>query len=168
MTDPPNDTPYPAAPEINRRIGVPRWRMVGLLLVPVVPLLAIAGVFGESWARAAADGPNVSVQVEYPSRFRYKMLNSVAVSIRNQSARAIDTITVRVDSSYALRFSTVVFTPAAERAYEVPLTDIAPGETRLVVIELQGERYGRHTGGLHIESTNGDTLAIPLSTLVFP
>jgi hypothetical protein len=96
------------------------------------------------------------------------MLNSINTSVTNRSTRPIDTITVRLDSSYALRFSTVVFTPAAERAFEVPLTDVAPGETRLVVMEIQGERYGRHRGRLHIETPNGDTLAIPISTMIFP
>ena len=163
-----DDPPFPQAPEIERRIRIPRWRAIGVLVILAVPAMALAGVFGESWDRAAATGPNVAVQVEFPTRYRYKMLNSINTSITNRSARPIDTITVRLDSSYALRFSTVVFTPAAERAYEVPLTDVAPGETRLVVIEIQGERYGRHRGRMHIQSTNGDTLAIPISTVIFP
>jgi hypothetical protein len=163
-----NEKPFPPAPEIDRRVALPRGRAIGMLLILVVPVLALAGVFGESWERAAAESPNVSAQVEFPSRFRYKMLNSITASVTNRSARPIDTIVVRLDSSYALRFSTVVFTPAAERAYVARLTDVPPGETRLIVIEIQGERYGRHTGRLHIESTNGDTLAIPIQTVIFP
>jgi hypothetical protein len=163
-----DDPPFPQAPEIERRIRIPQWRALGVLVILAVPAMALAGVFGESRDRATSTGPNVSVQVEFPTRYRYKMLNSINTSITNRSARPIDTTTVRLDSSYALRFSTVVFTPAAERAYEVPLTDIAPGETRLVVMELQGERYGRHRGRLHIQTTNGDTLAIPISTVIFP
>lgn len=163
-----HDPPYAEAPEIDRRIGIPVWRVAGMLVVLTVPVLAIGGVFGESWDRATADGPNVSVRVEFPTRFRYKMLNSITAHITNRSARPIDTISVRLDSSYALRFSTVVFTPAAERAYEVPLTDVAPGETRLLVAELQGERYGRHTGRLRVASTSGDTISVPVHTLIFP
>lgn len=163
-----DDPPFPEAPEIERRVGIPRSRAIGLVVILAVPVLALAGVFGESWDRVAADGPNVSARIEFPTRFRYKMLNSITASVTNRSARPIDTIVVRLDSSYALRFSTVVFTPAAERAYEAPLTDVPPGETRLMVIEIQGERYGRHTGRLHIESTNGDTLAIPIQTVIFP
>lgn len=163
-----HDPPYPRAPEIDRRIGIPPWRLAGILLVLAVPTLAVAGVFGESWDHAGADGPNVSVRMEFPSRFRYKMLNSITAHITNRSAQPIDTISVRLDSSYALRFSTVVFTPSAERAYEVPLTDVAPGETRLVVVEIQGERYGRHTGRLRVASTSGDTISLPVHTVIFP
>jgi hypothetical protein len=55
-----------------------------------------------------------------------------------------------------------------QQAYTVPLTAVASGESRLVVIELQGERYGRHAGALHVESTSGDTLEVRVHTLIFP
>lgn len=158
----------PEPPEVDRRIRIPPHRAVGLALIALVPVLALIGLFGERWSTSDIAGGAVAVQVEYPTRYHYKMLNSITATVTNRSARPIDTVVVRLDSAYALRFSTVVFTPAAERAYAVPLTDVAPGEARLVVIELQGERYGRHTGSLRFESTTGDTLAVPLRTVIFP
>jgi hypothetical protein len=142
--------------------------VAGLAVIVLVPALAVAGVFGESWEQSAAESPNLSVRIEFPSRFRYKVLQSLTASITNRSAHAIDTIHVRLDSSYALRFSAVTLTPPAERVYEVALRHVAPGETRQVVIEVRGERYGRHAGRLRISSTSGDTLAIPVHSVVFP
>jgi hypothetical protein len=166
--EPENKQPFPSAPEIERRVRVPLFRGIGMGLILLIPALAIAGVFGESWDTAAARGPNVSVRMEFPSRYRYKMLNSLTLAIENTSERRIDTVTVRLDTAYVLRFSTVVITPAPEQVYVVPLTDVAPGEIRLVVVELQGERYGRHSGQVHVETTSGDTLALPVHTLIYP
>jgi hypothetical protein len=166
--EPRNKQPYPSAPEIERRVRVPLFRGIGMVLILLVPALAIAGVFGESRDTAAARGPNVSVRMEFPSRYRYRMLNTLTLAVENTSERKIDTVTVRLDTAYVLRFSTVVITPAPEQAFLVPLTDVAPGEIRLVVMELQGERYGRHSGQVHVETTSGDTLALPVHTLIYP
>lgn len=165
---PPNEPSLPEAPEIDRRLRIPMFRAAGLAVIALVPVLAVIGVFGERWSSESGARGAVAVEVEYPTRYRYKMLNSIAATVTNRSAARIDTITVRLDTSYALRFSTVVFTPPAEEAYAVPLTRIDVGESRLVVIELQAERYGRHAGRLHFESTSGDTLAIPVHTMIFP
>ena len=166
--EPENKQPFPSAPDIGRRVSVPLFRGIGMGLILLVPALAIAGVFGESWDTAAARGPNVSVQMEFPSRYRYKMLNSITLAVANTSNRKIDTVTVSLDTAYALRFSTVVITPAPEQAYVVPLTDVAPGEIRLVVVELQGDYYGRHSGQVRVETTSGDTIALPVHTLIYP
>ena len=164
----PRPPSLPEPPKVDRRIRIPAHRAVGLALIALVPVLAVLGVFGERRNTADAAAGAVAVQVEYPTRYRYEMLNSITATVTNRSARLIDTVVVRLDSAYTLRFSAVVFTPAAERAFAVPLTDLAPGETRLVEIELQGERYGRHSGDLHFESTTGDTLVVPLRTVIFP
>lgn len=163
-----DEHPFPAAPEIDRRMRVPLSRAIGVGLIFLVPALALAGVFGESRKTAAATGPNVSVRMEFPSRYRYRMLNSLTIAVENTSARMIDTVTVRLDTAYLLRFSPVVIVPAPEQAYVVPLADVAPGEVRLVVAEFQGKRYGRHTGQVRVESTSGDTLALPVHTLIYP
>jgi hypothetical protein len=158
----------PEAPEIDRRIAIPAFRAAGLAVIVLVPVLALFGVFGERYASTAAEAGAIAVQVEFPSRFRYEMLNSITAAVTNRSGRVIDTVTVRLDSAYALRFSRADFTPSATEAYGVPLTSIAPGESRLVVVTLDAERYGRHRGGLHVESTTGDTIVIPIHTSIFP
>jgi len=167
-TPPSSGASLPDAPEIDRRIRIPAFRAIGMAVIALFPVLAVAGVFGESWNTTTAHGATIVVDVEFPTRYRYKMLNSITATITNRFPRTIDTVTVRLDTAYALRFSTVVFTPSAQDAYSVPLTALASGESRLVVIELQGERYGRHAGRLRVESTSGDTLAVRVHSLIFP
>lgn len=162
------EPPFPNAPDIERRVSLPRWRALGMGLILMVPVLAIAGVFGDTAQSVTRRGPNVEVAVEIPTRFRYEMLKYITISLTNASATRLDTIRVSVDTAYLDRFSGVVFTPSAEQAYMVPVTDVAPGESRQVRIEIQGNSYGRHTGTLHIESTAGDTLTVPLHTIIFP
>jgi hypothetical protein len=158
----------PEAPEIDRRIAIPPFRAAALAVIVLVPALAILGVFGERATTGAAASGAIAVQIEFPSRARYRTLEVITATVANRSNGDIDTVTVRIDTAYALRFSAVTFTPPATEAYGVKLTSLGPGESRLVVIELRGERYGHHRGALHVESTSGDTVAVAVHTWTFP
>jgi hypothetical protein len=149
-------------------VQLPTVRAIGMALVALVPLLALAGVFGERRTTETVDGRDITVRAAFPTRLTYEMLENIAISVHNRSARRIDTVTVRLDSSYTLRFSGVTFIPDVDEAYAVRLPDVMPGESRLVAVEIQGQRYGRHTGPLHIETTSGDSVSISLHTLVLP
>jgi hypothetical protein len=160
----------PPPPEVPRHVRFHRYQWVGLTLLAVLPLLAIAGVFGETWRVESASGAGLEVSTRYPDRYRYKQLTSVEVWLTNTSAAVLDTVTVALDTALANRFSTVRALPAFADPYETEVTNVAPGETRLVVIELQSERYGRHEGDLVVRGppTLPDTLVLPLSILIFP
>lgn len=147
---------------------LPIFRAVGMVLVALAPLLALFGVFGERRTTESVDGRDISVRATFPTRLKYEMLQNIAITVRSRSARRIDTVTVRLDTAYVLRFSGVTFTPDVDEAYAVRLPELMPGESRLVAVEIQGQRYGRHTGPLHIETTSGDTISMSLHTLVLP
>ena len=164
MTDP----RLPEPPELHQTrliLGTAQW--IGLPLILLVVILAAAGAFGERWERARMTGSGIDARVEYPSRFRYKMINSVVIDVRNTSRAAIDTIRVRVDTAYLARFSTLMFVPSAEHVYEIPLVDVRPGETRRATIEIQAEQYGRHEGRLSI-AAGPDSISTMLRTTIFP
>lgn len=156
----------PGPPEAPRHVRLYRFQWIGLPLLAIVPILALAGAFGESWRVEEATSASLDATVHYPSRYRYKQLNSIEVWVTNRGAAAVDTLTVALDSALANRFSTVRAIPSFREPWEVELTDVLPGETRLVVIELQGERYGRHVGDLELMGL--DTVAVPLSIRIFP
>lgn len=156
----------PAPPDAPRRLRLYRYQWVGVAFLLVLPALAVAGVFGESFRTATASGPGARLEVTYPHRFRYKQLNSIEARVRNTSGARVDTLRLVLDSAFASRFSTVRAIPAFERPWEVALTDVAPGETRLVVVEIQGEHYGRHEGSFRLAGT--DTVGVPLSVRIFP
>lgn len=162
------ESALPDPPSIDRRVQLPLFRAIGMALVALVPLLALAGVFGERRTTETVDGRDITVRAAFPTRLKYEMLQSIAITVHNRSERSIDTVTVRLDSAYVLRFSGVTFIPDVDQAYAVRLAGVMPGESRLVAVEIQGQRYGRHAGPLHVETTSGDSLSIPLHTLVLP
>lgn len=163
-----DESPLPQPPEIRRRVQLPLFRGIGMAIVVTVPVLALLGVFGDRRTTLSANGSNLVAHVAYPERLRFEVLQHIAITIENRSSQPIDTVTVRLDTAYVLRFSGVSFTPSADEAFVIRLARVMPGESRMVLGEVQGQRYGRHAGSVRIEATSGDTLSIPLRTLVLP
>ncbi len=162
----PEPTPPPDA---ERHVRLYRFQWVGVFLLAVFPVLGALGYFGETWADTRAEDGGLAASIRYPDRFRYKELNSLTLQIRNAGESVVDTLTIAQDTALANRFSTVHAIPSFTRAYEVELTAVQPGETRLVVVELQAEEYGRHEGPLTITANGSRTpLRVPLSIVVFP
>lgn len=157
----------PDAPSIERGISIARYQVIGLALLAMLPLLALAGSFGDRWDSRNAAAGSLDVSLRYPTVFRYKTINSFAVHVTNRGTTALDTVTVALDTTYASGFSTVTAVPPFSGSFEVDLVDLPPGQTKLVRIEIQGERYWRHAGEL-TASSGPDTVRVPVSTFVFP
>lgn len=151
-----------------RRIRLHRFQWVGLALLLVPPALALAGALGESWRAELASSGSLAAAIRYPSRFRYKQLNQIEVQLRNLGTGMLDTVWVSLDTALTSRFSTVRSIPPFDRPFRIPLTQLEPASTRLVLVEIQAERYGSHTGTLTVTGGGPDTLRIPLRILVFP
>ena len=158
----------PPPPEIDRHFRLYPWQWIGLPLLVLIPILALFGVFGHTWADVRDAGADVEMEVRYPTRFRYKELQAMYVRVRNRSDRMLDTVTVAFDTGYINRFSTVTFKPDISRAYEVELTDVVPGEERLITVEIQGEAYWRHRGSITGWHSGADTAEVRVSTFIFP
>ena len=157
------------APDAPRRFRFHGYQWVGLPLLFLVPVLAVLGVFGETWDRAEATGAGLALEVEYADRYRYKQINTVEAWVENRTGARLDTVVVAFDEAYVRRFSTLMFIPSPTVPFEVELYDLAPGERRLVWAELQAERYGRHAGALRAYVPGrSDTVSVTLSTFVFP
>jgi hypothetical protein len=158
----------PRAPDIRRKIRFYGWQWIALPPMMLIPVFALFGAFGTSRDTARASTPELEMEISYPSRFRYKQIDRIHAFVANRSQRQLDTVTVSFDSGYIARFSTVTFTPSVGRAYEVELTDVGPGERRLISVELQGEEYWRHRGEISATSGSADTARVRIGTIVFP
>lgn len=158
----------PRAPEIKRHLHFYPWQWIGIPVLLGIPILAMFGMFGESFASATGNSPEVGVAVEYPTRFRYKMINSINVRVRNVSPQPIDTLSVGFSPDYMTQFSTLSAIPSFSETYLVEMLDLKPGEESLVRVEIQGEEYGRHQGEIIVTSGGADTASVPLSTFIFP
>ena len=154
-------------PEHDRGIELNPLQLIGLPALALIPVLAMAGVFGESWTSKGAESPALQVLVDHPSRFRARLSKPLAVLVHNRSGTSLDTVRVTFDSTYMDRFTGISFVPDADEAYVVSLTDVKPGERRRVQLEIDGGRMGRHSGRV-VVSTRSDTTVVPLRTMVLP
>lgn len=157
----------PGPPEIPRKLSLYRFQLLGLPFLVAIPVLALFGVFGDRTGTLRGDSGALEVSGQYPSVFRYKTINAIDLHVRNRGRAGIDTITVALDSTYASRFSTITAIPPFTGPFVVDLTDVSPGESRFVRIEIQAERYWSHEGEITV-AAGADTIRLPLSTMIYP
>lgn len=155
------------APHTARRLSLTRKQWIGLPLLAAIPIATLFGVFGERQGEQHTASRAVAMSVRYPTRFRYRQVQSLQISVENISGRVIDTVKVMIDTAYVTRFSSVRIDPAPYAAYAVALTQVHPGESRLISAELWGEEYGWHKGRITAVARS-DTAALTLRTFVFP
>jgi hypothetical protein len=157
----------PQPPDQDRRLELGRLQMIGIPVLALIPVLAMTGLFGESWTSGRAQSSSVGVLVEYPSRFRARLSKPINVVVENRSTQVLDTVEVSFDSTFVDRFPAIVFVPEPRDAYVVSLEDLQPGERRRVHVEIDGDRAGRHQGRVVVRA-GADSAAVELRTLVFP
>jgi hypothetical protein len=157
----------PPAPSFDPKIELSWKQRIGFPILIAIPILALFGIFGESRGKAHAASGSIDIAVSYPTRFRYRQVQSLRATVRNLSQVAADTIRVSFDTAYVSRFSSVRFDPAAKTAYSVDLIDVKPSESRLVSLELWGQDYGNHRGTITARR-GSDSAIVRLHTLVFP
>jgi hypothetical protein len=130
------------------------------------------GVFGESKASARATSEELALQVDYVSRYRYRMQDIMSVAVTNLSQQSPVTVTVTFDRNYVEHFSNIRFVPDVEQvtdnSYEVELTGVESGETRLVNLEMQGEHYWTQEGAVSASLSGGEVITVPVRTTIFP
>lgn len=168
MSDAPERGPRPPDPPgIDRRIHLRRSQLVGMAIVVLVPLLAIAGLFGDSWEDVEASSASLRTEVHYPNRTRYRLSGLLTIRVENRGDVPSDTVEVDLDPAYVDQFADVDIVPSPGRDYRVSLTDVRPGEQRRVVMRFAPAQYGRHRGRIVVRA-NADSIVVPIETLVLP
>jgi hypothetical protein len=158
----------PRPPELPRLVRFYWYQWVGAAVSVLIVGLALLGVFGERVAETRVAGGALELRVEYPSRFRYQQVNTIQVWVTNQGGEPLDTVTVSFSRPYLLQFSNLTILPSPERPFDVPLTNLEPGATRLVRAEIQADHYGKHAGWIAATAGKVDTVRVELSTIVYP
>lgn len=158
----------PQAPSIRRRIRLTPSRGVFISICFLVIISALTGVFGESRREIRQQRVAIEMVVEYPTRNRYRQINTIRMMMRNQSAQTIDTLTVSLDPSFVEQFSDVKGNPTFSEVWEVNLTKVLPGQSRRVVLELKAEHFGIHRGEISAFARGMDTLSVEVETIIFP
>jgi len=157
---------------MERKVQLYPYQLIGLPLLFLLPVLALLGVFGERSDRVSAANEAVRLQVEYPTRYRYKMIEPLTIEVANLTSQSPVTITVAISRTYVEQFSTVTFTPQPSEItpenYVVEVANVPAGATRYVDMELQAERYWRHPGGIAASVAGAPPVETSISTWVFP
>jgi len=158
----------PEASPMSSRLRVVTRQALGTLWILAVPVLALSSVLGTRRELATASADGIEVQVSYAGRIRYSQSHPLEVAVTNTSDRILDTITIAFDTAFVNRFSEIEFLPRSERPYEIRINAVGPGESRLVVARLRGEKYGRHRGEITIHAGGRDSARVRIDTLVLP
>ena len=155
-----------------RKIRLHPFQIVGIPLLVLVPILALFGVFGETVDAVSASNQQLEMHVKYPTRFRYKMIDTITVSLFNASSQSIHSVQVGFDQAYLDKFSTVVLTPSVKHVtdavYLVEVNDLQPAETRVISVTIQAEIYGKHEGTIAAIPDGGEKLQVSIDTFTFP
>ena len=167
-----SDSQLPQPPEMKRRVAIYPMQLVGMTLIILIPVLALLGFFGQVEARASAASESFTVLAEYPERSRHRLFEVVTITITNVSPQAYDTVTVGISESYVASFAEVAFDIEVDRitpeAYVFELTDVQPGDSRIIGIELRADQYGQRDGFVHVSAPDAESVELAISTFVFP
>lgn len=157
----------PEPPPFDRRIELDWPQKIGVPMLALIPLLAMAGVFGERWASQERENTQIAATVRYPTRLRAKLTRPMTVTVENRGATVLDTIEVAFDSTYVDRFVDINIIPQPLEAYVASVTNVRPGETRRVHAEFISDKVGRHSGRVVVRA-RGDSIMFAVRTIVFP
>jgi hypothetical protein len=162
----------PQPPEFTPKFKLYPYQYIGIPIILLIPILALLGVFGEKVVEMEATSADLQVRVEYPIRTHYRLQHEMQVMVTNVSGEAMPSLTVRFDIDLMRAFSDITFTQEPDRiatdGYEVMLEAIAPGETRIVGVDVRAERYWAHDGVISVTGEGIDPVSIPLSVFIFP
>ena len=136
--------------------------LIGMLLLAAIPAAAILGVFGPIQAEASAENDAVS-----PKVMRHRTHQDLLVRVRNRTDQELAGVQISVDDRYLGAFNRVLFSQAATGAFAVTLEGIAPGETRLIAVELEADGYGLHRGEVRA-IVDGRDLVADVATFMLP
>lgn len=166
--DPSEVVQPPRPPDTRRAYRTTRGKALVLLLLAGIVVAALAGVFGERSSSARQSNASLGIDVEFPTRLRYKQIDSLRIVVENRSAETLGTLTIALDTGYLGEFSKVSAVPSFARVWEIDLHDVAPREARRVVVGVQGERSGLHRGAVSAFGAGSPRVEAPVYTFVFP
>lgn len=176
MTEPPQRGPAeqnpgpPEPPSMQRRMRV-RWQQaLGLAVLAIGPIAALAGALDEHEHFATRSVGPLSVHVSHVDRVRQNRYGRVNVELDNGGDAPL-AIEVAISPEYFDGADSVQMTPPPVRAWATRLERLEPGEEVRVEIEYRAELGGWYEGTLRIRAVGlGDGSVheerVPLATYV--
>lgn len=140
-----------------------------------VPLLVAAILVGFAEVARGPAGASDEVYRSSTLEAHVQMLESarehdstpIDIEVRNTGREPCDML-VALSADWADSFDSIEMTPEPSETWSVLLRDVAPGEDRLIALELQASEPGPRDGEVRILASAGDELTIPIRTFVVP
>src|SRR5690554_5420584 len=102
----PQEIPQPPQPpQMERKIQLYPYQWIGVPLLFLLPVLALVGAFGGRSSTVSAANEAVQLQVEYPARTRYRMIEPLIIGTTNLTGQGSITMTVTISRAYIEQFS---------------------------------------------------------------
>lgn len=160
----------PEPPPMQRRVRV-RWQQaVGLALLAVGPIAALAGAIDEhEQTTTRAVGP-LAVRVAHVDRVRQNRTGRVALELRHDGDEPV-AVEVAISPEYFEGAHAVQTAPPPVRAWMTQLPRVEPGDRTRVEVEYEAEHPGWYEGTLRLRVRGlrgGDVheARVPLATYV--
>ena len=161
----------PQAPEIPRKFKFWPLQLIGVPIILLIPLLALAGIFDLHVAHVQVTG-KLALSVMYPTRSRYDTFNEMIIAVTNTTQSPLTEVIVQLERAYLDHFAQITATPdismISEAFYEIALGELAPGTTRVITLDFQAHEQGTHEGRATAVSAETDPIELSLNTLVLP
>lgn len=86
--------------KVERKFEIHIFQIIGIPIMILVPILALFGLFGESVDTMSTSNQQLEVSVEYPTRFRFRMIDEITVSLTNVAGQSLPSVLVSFDRQY--------------------------------------------------------------------
>ncbi len=162
----------PEPPPFERRVQISGVQLVGIGLLSLLPLAALTGLLGTKEEEARASAGALELSVRYPARTHHSVSEAVELAVKNTGTQPLAGAGLRLGDGYLSHFEDARFTPAVQRlgedGAELELGELAPGETRRLVVELRARHFGTHDGRISAVAEGAEPVVLEVSTLVLP
>lgn len=147
-------------------------QVIGISLLAALPVADLYGVLGVREHEASASSATLGIEARYPDPARFRNERTLELRVTNPGNVTLEQVNVLVDDSYLAGFSRPRATPLPLRVtdtdLEFTIPALAPGQTRRILIDLQPEHYGRHSGRVVATAAGAARAAVTVSTFVLP
>jgi hypothetical protein len=162
----------PQPPSVDRKLQLYPYQYIGIPLLILIPILALFGVFNETYSTATGSSADFELQVKYPVRGLYNMPHTIEVTIRNKSEQVVPSLSLSFDKNYMDAFKQIVFLPddltITDQGYTVNLTNVQSGEMRVVTVSVEPDRYWQHWGSVTVIADGAESAKVQLESFIFP
>jgi hypothetical protein len=158
-------------PEFERKLKFYPFQLISFPLLFIIPILALFGVFGETSTVIQSEANGIELEIHYANQVLFQGLDGTEIHVRNASDTVMSTLTISIEKAFLDNYSDIAFTPDVEvindLVYILELSDVQPGETRIVTYDSRGKIIGAHRGTV-TASYEGAGPSVVIETFIIP